>query len=303
MLEDQDMTRPVVYRSAQEMRAFTRSAKQAGHRVGFVPTMGALHAGHLSLVEAAARECHTVIVSIYVNPTQFGRGEDFDRYPRNLERDLDLLAGYSVAAVFAPSDREMYPDGFDTWVQVGRIAEPWEGACRPGHFRGVATVVLKLFHLVQPDIAYFGEKDYQQLLVVRQMVRDLNLPVDIRGCPTVREPDGLAMSSRNQYLAPQERRDALVLFESEQLAQQLVDAGEVDAARITQAMRDHILRVPYAKIDYVALMNPETLEEVSQVINPVRAILAVRLGSTRLIDNMEIRPKTLSSHQQGSGNT
>jgi pantoate--beta-alanine ligase len=285
------------------MRAFTRSAKQAGHRVGFVPTMGALHAGHLSLVEAAARECHTVIVSIYVNPTQFGRGEDFDRYPRDLERDLDLLAGYSVAAVFAPSDREMYPDGFDTWVQVGRIAEPWEGACRPGHFRGVATVVLKLFHLVQPDIAYFGEKDYQQLLVVRQMVRDLNLPVDIRGCPTVREPDGLAMSSRNQYLSPQERRDALVLFESEQLAQQLVDAGEVDAARITQAMRDHILRVPYAKIDYVALVNPETLEEVSQVINPVRAILAVRLGSTRLIDNMEIRPKTLSSHQQGSGNT
>ncbi|MGQ9503453.1 MAG: pantoate--beta-alanine ligase [Thermogutta sp.] len=286
------MVTPIVCRSAQEIRAITRSAKEAGHRVGFVPTMGALHAGHLSLVKAATEECPTVVVSIYVNPTQFGRGEDFDRYPRDLQKDLGLLAEYPVAAVFAPTDQEMYPAGFDTWVQVGRIAEPWEGVCRPGHFRGVATVVLKLFHLVQPDIAYFGEKDYQQLLVVRQMVRDLNLPVVIRECPTVRESDGLAMSSRNQYLSPQERRDALVLFESEQLAQRLVDAGEVDAVRITQAMREHILRVPYAKIDYVALVDPETLEEVAQVTRPVRAILAVRLGSTRLIDNMEIKPKT-----------
>lgn len=285
------MATPVVYRSAQEMRAYTRTAKQAGHRVGFVPTMGALHKGHLSLVEAAAKECETVVVSIYVNPTQFGRGEDLDRYPRNLEQDLNLLAAYPVGAVFAPTDSEMYPKGFDTWVQVGQIAEPWEGTCRPGHFRGVATVVLKLFNLVEPDIAYFGEKDYQQLLVVKQMVRDLNIPVEIRGCPTVREPDGLAMSSRNQYLSPDERRDALVLFQSERLAQQLVDSGETDAARITQAMRDHILRVPYAKIDYVAIVDPETLQEVSTVNRPVRAILAVRLGGTRLIDNMEITPK------------
>lgn len=238
------------------------------------------------------KECETVVVSIYVNPTQFGRGEDFDRYPRNLEGDLNLLADYRVGAVFAPLDSEMYPEGFDTWVQVGRIAQPWEGTCRPGHFRGVATVVLKLFAIVEPDLAYFGEKDYQQLLVVRQMVRDLNLPLEIRACPTVREPDGLAMSSRNQYLSPDERRDALVLFQSQQLAQELVNRGEVDAAKITQAMREHILRVPYAKIDYVALVDPETLEEVTTVTRPVRAILAVRLGGTRLIDNMEIKPKT-----------
>ncbi|HPZ82333.1 MAG TPA: pantoate--beta-alanine ligase [Thermogutta sp.] len=286
------MAMPLVLRSVKEMRAYSRSAKQSGSRIGFVPTMGALHRGHLSLVEAAMKECETVVVSIYVNPTQFGRGEDFDRYPRNLEGDLNLLADYRVGAVFAPLDSEMYPEGFDTWVQVGRIAQPWEGTCRPGHFRGVATVVLKLFAIVEPDLAYFGEKDYQQLLVVRQMVRDLNLPVEIRACPTVREPDGLAMSSRNQYLSPDERRDALVLFQSQQLAQELVDRGEVDAAKITQAMREHILRVPYAKIDYVALVEPETLQEVTTVTRPVRAILAVRLGGTRLIDNMEIKPKT-----------
>ncbi|WP_347246222.1 pantoate--beta-alanine ligase [Thermogutta sp.] len=284
------MAMPTVIRSAQEMQSQSRQLRRAGRRIGFVPTMGALHEGHLSLVRAAKRECEEVVVSIYVNPTQFGRGEDFERYPRNLEKDLELLADLDVPWVFAPTDSEMYPTGFDTWVEVGRMAQPWEGKFRPGHFRGVATVVLKLFHLVEPDIAYFGEKDYQQLLVVRQMVRDLNLAVEIRPCPTVREPDGLAMSSRNQYLSPKEREDALVLYRSLCLAQERVRAGEKDAHAIAVAMRELISSVPYAQIDYVALVDPETLEEVLTIDRPVQALLAVRLGSTRLIDNMRIVP-------------
>ena len=281
---------PRVLRSAEEMRAFTRSVRKQGRRVGLVPTMGSLHEGHLSLVRAAQRDCDVVVVSIYVNPTQFGQGEDFDRYPRNLQADLDLLAGLGTSCVFAPSDGEMYPPGFDTWVTVGQIAEPWEGAFRPGHFRGVATVVLKLFHLVEPDAAYFGEKDYQQLLVVGKMVRDLNLAVEIRPCPTVREADGLAMSSRNRYLNPEQRRQALVLYQSLCLAQQLVERGERESATILQAMRERIQSVPNARIDYVALVDPETLQEVPPVTRPVRAIVAVRLGDTRLIDNLPITP-------------
>lgn len=284
------MTTPTVIRSVTEMQSCSRNLRQAGRRIGFVPTMGALHEGHLSLVRAAQRECDEVVVSIYVNPTQFGRGEDFDRYPRDLESDLSQLASLHVPWVFAPSDKEMYPLGFDTWVEVGKIAQPWEGAFRPGHFRGVATVVLKLFNIVTPDIAYFGEKDYQQLLVVRQMVRDLNLPIEIRPCPTVREPDGLAMSSRNQYLNPQERQDALVLYRSLCLARDRVQGGDRDAAAIVASMRDVISRVNYARIDYVAIVDPETLEEVAVINRPVQAIVAVRLGSTRLIDNMRLVP-------------
>lgn len=284
------MNMPSVIRTAHEMQATSRQLRQAGRRIGFVPTMGALHEGHLSLVRAARQECDAVIVSIYVNPTQFGRGEDFDRYPRDLEGDLRLLAPLDVAGVFAPSDRDMYPEGFDTWVEVGRLAQPWEGAFRPGHFRGVATVVLKLFNLVMPDVAYFGEKDYQQLKVIQQMVRDLNLPIEIRPCPTVREPDGLAMSSRNKYLSAEQRRDALVLYRSLCLASERVAAGERDAGTICQAMREVIGQVPYAQIDYVALVDPQTLEEVSVIDRPVQAILAVRLGTTRLIDNMRLTP-------------
>lgn len=284
------MTTPTVIRSVAEMQSCSRRLKQAGRRIGFVPTMGALHEGHLSLVRAAQRECDEVVVSIYVNPTQFGRGEDFDRYPRDLEGDLSQLASLNVPWVFAPSDREMYPPGFDTWVEVGKIAQPWEGTFRPGHFRGVATVVLKLFNIVSPDVAYFGEKDYQQLLVIRQMVRDLNLPIEIRPCPTVREPDGLAMSSRNKYLTAQERQDALVLYRSLCLARDRVQAGERDAPSIVAAMRDVIAGVAYARIDYVAIVDPETLEEVLTIDRPVQAILAVRLGSTRLIDNMRLVP-------------
>ncbi|RMF99651.1 MAG: pantoate--beta-alanine ligase [Planctomycetota bacterium] len=281
---------PELIDTIAELRSRVRKAKSEGKKVGFVPTMGALHEGHLSLVRASTAECDATVVSIYVNPTQFGRGEDFDRYPRTLPRDIELLTPLGVDWVFAPSDAEMYPEGFDTWVTVGKVAEPWEGACRPGHFRGVATVVLKLFTMVEPDIAYFGEKDYQQLAVVRRMTIDLNLPVEIRGCPIVREPDGLAMSSRNQYLDEQQRQEALVLSQSLKLASDMVARGETDAAQIIAEMERHIRSARSARIDYVAIVDPETFESVGRVDRPVQALLAVRIGDTRLIDNARLTP-------------
>jgi len=251
--------------------------------------MGALHEGHLSLVRASRAECGFTVVTIYVNPSQFGPREDFSRYPRTLQRDLELLAG-SSDLVFAPRDEEVYAPGHATWVEVGSVAEPLEGACRPGHFRGVATIVLKLFNMVGPDVAYFGQKDYQQALVIRRMASDLNLPLAIRVCPIVREADGLAMSSRNAYLSPEERRRAAVLSKSLHLAAEMVALGERRAAAVAARMQETILSAGPAQIDYVALADPETLEPVETIRGRTVALLAVKIGSTRLIDNMLLEP-------------
>jgi pantoate--beta-alanine ligase len=252
--------------------------------VGAVPTMGYLHEGHLALVRRARAENDHVVVSIFVNPTQFGPTEDYARYPRDPERDLALLRTEGVDAVFMPSVEEMYPEGFATYVNVERLTERLEGAHRPGHFRGVTTVVTKLFHILQPHRAYFGQKDAQQLIVIRRMTRDLAFPVDIVDVPTVREPDGLAMSSRNVYLSPDERRAATVLFRALERARQLWDAGVRDGDRLREAMREVVDSEPLARADYVSVADPETLEELGAIQGRALASLAVRLGSTRLID-------------------
>jgi len=283
-------SRPAIASSIADLRREVAAARRRQQRIGFVPTMGALHEGHLSLVRAAQADCDYTVVSIYVNPTQFGPHEDFARYPRTLPADLEKLAAVGADLAFCPTDAEVYPAGYSTWVEVAGVSEPLEGRCRPGHFRGVATVVLKLLNMVQPDVAYFGQKDYQQALVIRRMAADLNVPVDIRVCPTVREPDGLAMSSRNAYLSPQGRQKALVLWKSLQLAAELLRTGQRDAQTIIGRMRQVINTAEDAQIDYVALVDPETLSPVEQITAPVLAALAVKIEGTRLIDNCLLEP-------------
>jgi pantoate--beta-alanine ligase len=256
--------------------------------VGFVPTMGFLHEGHLALVKRARIENSAVIVSIYVNPAQFGPREDFGSYPRDLNRDLELLGGEGVDIVFVPSDDEMYPPEFSSWVDVEKVTEQLEGASRSGHFRGVTTIVAKLFNIVQPSRAYFGQKDAQQVVVIKRMVADLNMGIEIVVVPTVRESDGLAMSSRNIYLSPGERQAATILFEALTLARQLVRSGEKNAEEIRRQMTSLIQKEPLAQIDYVSIAGAETLEELSSIDRPVLASLAVRIGKTRLIDNMPL---------------
>jgi len=251
-----------------------------------VPTMGYLHEGHLSLVRQARAENSTVVASIFVNPTQFGPAEDFRTYPRDFARDLALLGKEKTDIVFAPSEQEMYPATFSTWVDVERITERLEGACRPGHFRGVATVVAKLFNIVAATKAYFGQKDAQQALVIKRMVADLNMNTEIVVVPTVRESDGLAMSSRNTYLKPEERQAATVLFKVLSLAKALCQDGEKDAEKIRQQMASLIQKEPLAQIDYVSIADAETLEELKIIDRQALALLAVRMGKTRLIDNM-----------------
>ncbi len=280
---------PQLVTTVHALRQEVSAARRQGKTIGLVPTMGALHAGHLSLVEASRSQCGYTVVSIYVNPSQFAPHEDFDRYPRTLEADLGHLVG-RADLVFAPPDAEVYPPGYATWVDVEGVAKPLEGEFRPTHFRGVATIVLKLFNMVQPDVAYFGQKDYQQARVVQQMVRDLDLPITIRVCPIVREPDGLAMSSRNAYLAPAERQQATVLWRGLCRAQELVAQGRRSGAEIVEEVRRVIATAPDARIDYVALADPETLQPVSGVDKPAVLLLAVRIGNTRLIDNCVLEP-------------
>jgi len=256
--------------------------------VGFVPTMGYLHEGHLALVKQARMDNSTVIVSIYVNPAQFGPREDFGAYPRELNRDLELLRGEGVDIVFIPSDDEMYPPEFSSWVDVEKVTERLEGASRPGHFRGVATVVAKLFNIVQPSRAYFGQRDAQQVMVIKRMVADLNMGMEIVIVPTVRESDGLAMSSRNIYLSPGERQAATILFKALTLARQLWRSGEKDAEKIRRQMTSLIQKEPLAQIAYVSIADAETLEELNLIDRPALASLAVRIGKTRLIDNMPL---------------
>jgi pantoate--beta-alanine ligase len=274
-----------IVKAIPEIRALRR--KLSG-TVGFVPTMGYLHEGHLALVKRARAENSIVIVSIYVNPAQFGPREDFGAYPRDLDRDLDLLRREGTDIVFVPSDDEMYPPGFSSWVDVEKVTERLEGASRAGHFRGVATVVAKLFNIVQPTRAYFGQKDGQQVLVIKRMVADLNMGIEIVVVPTLRESDGLAMSSRNIYLSPQERQAATILFKALSLAVRLWRDGEKDAEKIRRQMTAVIQKEPLAQIDYVSIADAQTLEELDLLDRPAVASLAVRIGKTRLIDNMPL---------------
>ena len=257
--------------------------------VGFVPTMGYLHDGHLSLVQRARSENSNVVVSIFVNPTQFGPHEDFQRYPRDLKRDLGLLDTEQVDAVFTPEVDEMYPTGASTMVEVEALSSILEGASRPGHFRGVATIVCKLFHLVHPDRVYFGEKDYQQLQVIQHMVHDLQMPVKVIGCPTVREPDGLAMSSRNVYLGPAERQAAVALSQALSQAARLFKDGVWDGSRLQAEVQNMLDKEPLIRTDYVAVVHPHTLQPVASLTAEGAVIcLAVWIGHTRLIDNIHI---------------
>ncbi len=278
-------SRPEWIGDLRAMSARMEMARGAGRRIGVVPTMGALHAGHISLVERACRECDLAVVTIFVNPTQFGPHEDYQKYPRTLESDAQAFAHLPVDVVFCPEVSAMYPAEHATRVEVAGPAIPWEGAFRSGHFSGVATIVLKLFQIVRPHVAYLGQKDYQQTLVVRRMVEDLDVPVELVVCPTVREPDGLAMSSRNAYLSPESRQKALRLSESLRLAQARVSAGERDAVRLREEMLALFNGVPGVHVDYVALADPATLAEVTTLDRPTVALLAVRVDGTRLIDN------------------
>jgi len=271
-----------------EIRALVRQARTAGRTVGFVPTMGALHAGHVSLIQAAVARCDFVAVSLFVNPTQFGPSEDFEKYPRPLEQDLAVCREQGVDAVFAPSRNEMYPRENLTWVTVEKISEPLCGRFRPGHFRGVATVCAKLFNIVGPNLAFFGQKDAQQVAVIRRMAADLNLPLEIVVCPTVREPDGLAMSSRNQYLSPQERQEATVIYRALRRAEESIRAGETDVAKIVGQMHEVLGQVPALRIEYVSLVEADSLEKLGQARGRVLVAVAGRLGATRLIDNIVV---------------
>lgn len=257
--------------------------------VGFVPTMGYLHEGHLSLVRRARIDNSAVVVSIFVNPTQFGPKEDFGKYPRAPEYDLAMLEKEMTDIVFMPSIAEMYPPGYDTWVIVEKLSQPLEGAIRPGHFRGVATVVTKLFNIVQPTKAYFGQKDAQQALVIKRMATDLNMNLEVIILATMREPDGLAMSSRNVYLKPGERQQAVVLSQALNLAYELYSQGETNANTIRQKMTELIQKQPLAKIEYVSIANNETLEELETVTPPALVSLVVRFGKTRLLDNIVLQ--------------
>ncbi len=269
-----------------EIRDFVRKRKGQGKTVGFVPTMGYLHRGHTALVERARGECGAVVASIFVNPLQFGPKEDFAEYPRDFDRDRRMLEEYGVDALFYPSVGEMYPCGFCTHVEVPGLAGCLCGRSRPGHFRGVATVVTKLFNIVQPDRAYFGQKDAQQVLVIKKMVEDLNMPVEIVAVPTVREEDGLAMSSRNVYLSPDQRAEAPVLYRSLQEAARVAAGGERDARRLVEMVRDRLSRVNGASIDYVEIRSLPDLKETERLDSPALLALAVRFGKTRLIDNI-----------------
>ena len=277
----------IVARTIADLRMALRAPAAP---LGLVPTMGYLHEGHLSLVEAAKAQCPTVVVSLFVNPTQFGPNEDFEDYPRDEDRDLDLLGDAGADIAFIPSVEEIYPAGDSTRVRVGGLTEVLEGERRPGHFEGVATVVARLFLMVQPDRAYFGEKDAQQLAVLKRMTADMQFPIEVVGCPTVREPDGLALSSRNIYLTPEERAQAPALHAGLQAAVTAFEDGVRDASALRSRVRDLIAAQPLAEVDYISLADSETLAELEGLIKPPALLsLAVRFGAARLIDNVTLR--------------
>jgi pantoate--beta-alanine ligase len=280
----------IVVRTVAEMKSLARGWRREGRRIGFVPTMGYLHEGHLSLVRESKRRTDVTVVSIFVNPTQFGPNEDFQKYPRDLGQDSAFLRAAGVDALFYPDAAEIYPPGYRTFVEVEGLQDRLCGRSRPGHFRGVATVVLKLFGIVAPDLAFFGAKDAQQVLIIRRMAVDLDLDVEVVTCPLVREPDGLALSSRNAYLGPEERKAALVLSASLRWAEKAVEAGERDARRLVAGIRRIIEAEPRVRIDYVEAVDPESLESVAEVRGEVLVAWAAFVGATRLIDNVRLRP-------------
>ncbi|KKM09103.1 pantoate--beta-alanine ligase [Clostridiales bacterium PH28_bin88] len=275
-----------IIHTVREMRDYVRGVKLAGHTVALVPTMGYLHEGHLALMRRAKERCDVVVASIFVNPKQFGVGEDFERYPRDMARDARLAEEVGVDAIFNPPVEEMYPAGYNTYVEVEKLTEGLCGAARPGHFRGVTTVVNKLFNIVQPDVAFFGQKDAQQAIVIRQMVADLNMPLEIVIVPIVREPDGLAMSSRNVYLTPAEREAALVLYRTLQRANGLIMAGERSVPAVLTEMRRMLEAEPLATVDYVEIRDAGDLSVIDTIQGRVLVALAVFIGRTRLIDNL-----------------
>jgi len=275
-----------IFNTIEDMRAACRAARRGGKRLGFVPTMGALHEGHLSLVRTARAACDVVAVSIFVNPTQFGPNEDLAKYPRDFERDRDLLEKEGVELLFAPSVEEMYPAGGVTWVTVEELSGKLDGRSRPGHFRGVTTVVAKLFHIVEPDAAFFGQKDAAQVAIVRRMVRDLKFPVEIVACPIVREADGLAMSSRNAYLDGAQRRQALVLHRALIRVKELWEAGERDAEKLGAAGREEVTGEKSVRLDYFEIVDAETLDPVENLADGALVAAAAFVGPTRLIDNI-----------------
>jgi pantoate--beta-alanine ligase len=272
------------------IREIVVQARTGGKTIGLVPTMGALHEGHLSLIRRCRQECDFTVVSIFVNPAQFGPSEDFDSYPRTFEADSAACRDLGVDLIFAPAVLEMYPSENLTWIDIDRIGDHLCGAARPGFFRGVCTVVAKLFNIIQPDVAYFGEKDAQQLAVITRMVADLNLPLEIRGCPIVRESDGLAMSSRNQYLDPEQRRQAVCLFQALEHARQLIENGQTDSAVLIDAMKAIIEKQPQPCIDYLTIVDRDLMQPLPKIDRPARIALAVHLGPARLIDNIAVDP-------------
>lgn len=280
------MTR--IIESNRDIQNWVAAQKRQGHKVGFVPTMGAFHRGHLSLMHQARKECGGVVVSIFVNPLQFAPGEDYDRYPRQIGEDTKMAESEKVDVIYVPPVSEIYPKGFATYCDQDSDGLPSKmcGAFRPGHFRGVITVVAKLFNIVRPDVAYFGQKDYQQFLIIKRMATDLNFDLDVKVMPTVREEDGLAMSSRNVYLGPKQRRDATVLWRALQRAEEMTNGGTNSAAKVLTEMKRVIRRVKGSRIDYIAIVNSETLEPVREIKGKTLIALAVRIGKARLIDNI-----------------
>lgn len=287
-----------VFETVSGLRQFLAAQRSAHVRIGLVPTMGYLHAGHISLVQAARRECDVVVMSIFVNPKQFGPQEDFTTYPRDMAGDLRQAQAAGVDAVFAPTVEEIYPPGYLTEVVVHELTTPLCGASRPGHFNGVTTVVAKLFNIVGADRAYFGQKDYQQVTVLRKMATDLCLPIEVITCPTIREADGLALSSRNAYLSPAERQAALVLWRTLQLAETRLAEGARHGPALAETLRQYITTEPLARIDYVALCDPQTLQDVVHLATSVLVALAVSIGKTRLIDNAVLPVESVSTTLQ-----
>lgn len=277
-------------RTIAETKAILHDCRSLGHSIGLVPTMGAYHEGHLSLMRQARTDCDCVVVSLFVNPTQFGPGEDYEQYPRDLERDRELAEQIGVSVLFAPEVEEMYPRGDDTHVEVEELTKGLCGRFRPGHFRGVTTVVLKLFNIVSPDRAYFGEKDYQQLKAIQRMVRDLHLDIDIVPMPIVREPDGLAMSSRNEYLSAEQRQAALAVPRSLTEAQKVLKSGQKTAAAVRGAVEACFAEEELAQLQYAEVVDAETLEPLEAVDRPARLAIAALIGETRLIDNCPLNP-------------
>lgn len=277
-----------IIRDVKSLREAIAALRQNGKRIALVPTMGALHGGHMALVRAALTQADHVVTSIFVNPTQFGPKEDLSRYPRQEAQDVEMLAAEGCALVWAPDVATMYPDGYDTMIRVGKLAERWDGAARPGHFDGVATVVTKLFQQVQPDVALFGEKDWQQLAVIRRTVADLDMPIAIVGVPTERAADGLALSSRNAYLSETERAIASTLNRAMRAAAERIVAGDAVAASLTAA-KETLSAAGFGPIDYVELVHAETLEPLRNFVTPARMIAAAKLGATRLIDNIDVK--------------